>query len=621
MYISANNLIFPPRQSSSELTPWPAEMSGGTDSFLDLEKHRLRLEDSVKQLQKALQHWQTWDAEYEALKEEVEAVSETGHAAELLRIHDEFEGELLNQKEISEIFGPNGSKTRDQIINLLERRIDYVSKNVESLQKQLETAENKYAAASVLSHPDAADENGQPITDIIEQLDEDDNVVSYRLHKPSDTLPQVREALEKAGVKDLPESETEALQQISKLQTTRGDMEIEDGATKSTPQHDVPISKPTSEPKKIVSFSEDTKVSEEPQPDITRRAKRVEHIMQTAKEQEKMSVQEPVIPEDEDEDDATLRQDMLKYGMGEIGAVVAELELEEGNSEDDDSGFEYGDDDFDDFDEDEDDEEDQYGRYKGQVITDKYRQRMLELEKKLGIKSRSSQAMEKQEEEQDSNSDTEGIGRIVISHASAAPSKTSKPAPSKSIIKERGADASEGKKGVRFAQNLDIAPEESTPIAPTRDEPPPKIEPLGDIVERSSSSKPVESKPATKSSRFRKSRGETASADNIPKGPMDIAPQFVDQDRPKAPTGPDGATIVDTLVEREATSAPLPPDELNDAMVHQEVADEHQRLRRKFIQRQGGFLKEDESPIQPLDDVEDGQEPMSRFKAARLSRQ
>jgi unconventional prefoldin RPB5 interactor 1 len=41
------------------------------DSFADLERHRLRLEKHVSELQKALKHWQTWEAEYEGLKEEI----------------------------------------------------------------------------------------------------------------------------------------------------------------------------------------------------------------------------------------------------------------------------------------------------------------------------------------------------------------------------------------------------------------------------------------------------------------------------------------------------------------------------------------------------------------------
>ena len=35
----------------------------------DLEAVRLQLEESVTKLQGLLQHWQTWEAEYESLKE------------------------------------------------------------------------------------------------------------------------------------------------------------------------------------------------------------------------------------------------------------------------------------------------------------------------------------------------------------------------------------------------------------------------------------------------------------------------------------------------------------------------------------------------------------------------
>jgi unconventional prefoldin RPB5 interactor 1 len=65
----------------------------------------------------------------------------------------------------------------------------------------------------------------------------------------------------------------------------------------------------------------------------------------------------------------------------------------------------------------------------------------------------------------------------------------------------------------------------------------------------------------------------------------------------------------------------MDPQDVDDSMLDSEVADEHQRMRRRFIQREGGFLKEDDSPVQQLDETEGGRERMSRFKAARLSRQ
>ncbi|UKZ75507.1 hypothetical protein TrVFT333_003194 [Trichoderma virens FT-333] len=599
-------------------------MSDARDSFLDLEKHRLRLEDNVSKLRKALQHWQTWDAEYEALKEEVEAVTAADQAEELHRIHAEFDGELLNGKEIDDIFGRPSLKTQEQIVNVLERRIDYVSKNIETLQKQIETAENKYAAATVISQPDATDEDGQPILDIVEELDDDDNVVSFRLNRPGESLGSVEALLEKAGVTDDTEPEPEkkdldSSKTMDKGKSLKGkERDLEAVAPPKPPS-------PKPEVKKTVSFSEDTKSAEEPEPEISWRAKRVKEIMGAAKDQEDISMQAAVIPKDESPEDAALRQQMLRYGMSEVGAVVAELELEEGDSEEGSEADEDFDDEYDEYDED--DDEDQYGRYKGSVVTDQYRQRMLQLEKKLGIKSHSSKSQPKVDEDEPSDDDNdEGVGRIVVNRETAAPSssKAPKASPLKSNLKEKQIGDSEAKKGVRFAASLDIAPE-NEPSAPVVSETKKKgvVDPLSDtIVERSSSSKPIkpEAQPAKRASRFKKTRDNTDSASAVPKGPLDIRPKFVDEDRLPVPTGPEGATIADKLVERDSTAAAVAPDEVNDMMSHQEVADEYQRMRRKFIQREGGFLKPDESPIQPIHDEED-QEPISRFKAARLSRQ
>ncbi|KAK5992717.1 hypothetical protein PT974_06132 [Cladobotryum mycophilum] len=593
-------------------------MSNARDSFLDLEKHRLRLEDSISQLQKALQHWQTWDAEYEALKEEVEAVvdSDGDEAEELRRIHDEFEGELLTGKEIDEVFGGKASKTKEQIINVLERRIDYVTKNIENLQKQVETAENKHAAATIVSQPDATDEDGQPITDIVEQLDDDDNVISYRLNKAGDSIPRVQGMLEKAGITELPGSEPRMKEQVTESSAAPEKPRQEVRLLGASSQPTIPSTALEPSVKKTVSFSDDINSEEEPRPEISWRARRVEQIMNTAKEHEDLSKQAPIIPEGEDPEEAALRQQMLQYGMGEIGAVVAELELEEGDS--DDSGFDYIDEGFDeDFDEDNDEDEDEYGR-NGRVVTDKYRQRMLELEQKLGIASHPSQAPQAKTDEE--NSDDERIGRIMVNRGAGASSSTPKAKPSKSNIKDKLKSETEGKKGVRFASDLDIAAEDEAATPASKEKKKDTVDPLSDIVERSGPSKPTQSQPAKKASRFKKARGDTSSETVIPKGPLDMPTHFIDQDRPSAPSGPEGTTIADTLVERDSTSTAVAPDEFDGSIAYREVTDEYQKMRRKFIQRDGGFLKEDESPVQPVVD-EDNEPPISRFKAARLSRQ
>ncbi|KAG3177050.1 hypothetical protein PC129_g25530, partial [Phytophthora cactorum] len=74
--------------------------------------------------------------------------------------------------------------------------------------------------------------------------------------------------------------------------------------------------------------------------------------MKTAKEQENLGDNKPIVPEDEDEDDAEMRRQMLAYSMGEVSAVVAELELDDGETDDDDYEFDYSDEGFEDDDED-----------------------------------------------------------------------------------------------------------------------------------------------------------------------------------------------------------------------------------------------------------------------------
>ncbi|KAM0305452.1 hypothetical protein HYE67_008621 [Fusarium culmorum] len=606
----------------------------------DIEKQQTKLEDDISKLQSALKHWQTWDAEYEMLKEEVLAVCESGEN-ELKTIHAGFEGELLKDRELDEIFGERTHRSGEQILNILDRRIDYVIKNIENLQKQISVAEDKLTELQ----SDFTQDDGLPITEIIEELDDDDNVVSYKLNQPDSALPQIQQALEKAGVKDFenddsssPAESSKGKELVSKAPVPKTSVPKAEPAPvvpklpskENLPQStDVQTTKLAPSASKGVSFAEDTKAQDGPVPQVSRNVKRVEEIMSHAKEQEKITNEQAYIPEDEDEDDAELRRQMLEYS-GEVGAVVAELQLEEGDSDD----YEYEEYSDEGFDEEEDDE-DKYGRYTGRVVTEDYRQRMLELEQKLGIKSRFTERPEDKDaeassDEEDGNKE-EGIGRIVVkatpstttptpTPTSQASSSASKPAPTKSNIKEKQPESANGKKGVRFASSLDIAQENEPTSLPVREAPvvekEPIVEPLSDIVERSTSKTPdtTNTKSTRKPSRFKKAR------DTVPPGPLDVPATFIDQDRPTAPTGPDGTTLADTLVEREPTRVAQPPDEFDDELILQEVADEHHKLRKKFIQREGGFLKEDESPIQPLEEQDGGRERVSRFKAAKLSK-
>jgi unconventional prefoldin RPB5 interactor 1 len=61
------------------------------DSFFDLERHRLRLEENILQLKKALKHWQTYEAEYEGLKEEILAFHGDPQPDDLVRLNTRSE--------------------------------------------------------------------------------------------------------------------------------------------------------------------------------------------------------------------------------------------------------------------------------------------------------------------------------------------------------------------------------------------------------------------------------------------------------------------------------------------------------------------------------------------------
>lgn len=49
---------------------------GMSESVVDHERHRLQLEENISKLQKSLQYWQTWEAEYEGLKEEISGLGD-----------------------------------------------------------------------------------------------------------------------------------------------------------------------------------------------------------------------------------------------------------------------------------------------------------------------------------------------------------------------------------------------------------------------------------------------------------------------------------------------------------------------------------------------------------------
>lgn len=323
-------------------------------------------------------------------------------------------------------------------------------------------------------------------------------------------------------------------------------------------------------------------------------------------------------------EDAELRREMLQYNMAEIGAVVAEINLDE-------DGDFYGYEDSDDYDDDEDEDEDEdgedeYGRATYKVITPDLQREMEELQRR--VKERAEAARNGGAPKEDEDGET---GK---------------------------------KKGVRFATELDIAPVSVPPSAPvhrsisTTESPPSFPVPpsaaneedaiplLLDLLamdevrkaglqpavpEKSETRKPSIFKSARTGATETPAQGRTvptsvlaptvlerlppaATASSIYTNTTPHTPGDDDDDNSRQPM------LSTAVTERtpSATSTANPPDELDPSIHRREVASEFHRMRTKMIQRQGGFVaSEEEGAIVPLN--EDGEKrKVSRFKAARL---
>ena len=96
---------------------------------------------------------------------------------------------------------------------------------------------------------------------------------------------------------------------------------------------------------------------------------------------------------------------------------------------------------------------------------------------------------------------------------------------------------------------------------------------------------------------------------------------------PKPPNNP----VLSSIIERPPTSSvstastntpPTEPSEFDPALLKQEVATEYHKMRNHMIQRQGGFMADNEQDRAevPLTEEEGGKKRVSRFKAARLGK-
>ena len=348
----------------------------------------------------------------------------------------------------------------------------------------------------------------------------------------------------------------------------------------------------------------------------------------------------PIMSADESPEDAALRRQMLAYSMNEVGAVVAEIELDE---EEEDPSDASNTDDEDGANSDAsslEEEEDEHGRTKRRVLNDATLEEMRALEERLNATAI-----------QNVGPHGNGLTAPVMERSSgniihdSSSKDLSYPLSKTSIPKE-----------VRFAEELDL---QDMPVKnrgdgvvnpfskPVKDNIIERVAPVGGLTEPNAAPKTV--------SRFKSTRaGNTTIFSNraghdiltadargeklFPKkcaSPKSTSNQHhltghialtSSQSPRQVPTGPPNRTHAPTVIERPYSaiadsSMAVEPDELDPALLHQQVATEYHRMRNRIVQRQGGFLASDvEKECVPLTEEEGGAPKISRFKAARLAR-
>ncbi|KAI1974420.1 hypothetical protein LOZ51_000586 [Ophidiomyces ophidiicola] len=455
-------------------------------------------------------------------------------------------------------------------------------------------------------------EEGLPIVEIVEELDDEDKVISGCTTTPGKSAEQILKILKDAGVEDDPNTDTRGVAGSAKNGKAQSPEKINQVPVKSTTNANqerktVDQSVKQAAGRQVMGFGTNS-------------------VGESAQAKSGLDGDIPVTEIDESPEDAALRREFLQYSLEEVGAVVAELELDESASE-----FSISDEEYDQYslsdEDDEDEDEDEYGRTTRRVISDDYHQQMRQLEERLNAKM------------------LHNIGPDPGALPLDLQQKLEQPGSSPKAVKVKGAK----KKKVSFADELDIAPDSSSAISTTvAAEKPSKTEIIESsaiqnvILEHKGAPEAVtaESTRQRKASRFKTSRTgkqEVISNPTIPNPrkrahpspntlplfpakPLD--PKPFSQPIKDSENISNSDAVVDKLVEREVDqSCPTSPDpdDFDEALLKREMATTFYTLRNRKIQQEGGFMREDESGIVPLDDEsQEAPKRISRFKSARV---
>lgn len=580
-----------------------------TDLVEKIETQRAELEANIAKLRKSLHHWTALELDYEGLKDEFQTLRDGASKHDCMKAAHDFAPQKVGEKELIELIEPSRGKVRSptQIVDLLSKRVDYVLRNTESLKKQISDLEKRRNAILLAAHPEHEAEAALPLAEITEELDEDGNILSSKVQQQGDTAKKVLEVLQKTKVQPVDNSSPQ--KRPSELDHNR----IEELDSSEDDEGEPTDGQGT-------SHSEATEVYPRNSND--------------------------------NEEEAQMRQEMINYGLGEVGNIVAELELADAQNEalddeellidDVDVDDDEDEDEYDDSDELMDDEfEDESGRMKTSIHTDKYRNQMEQLQKQLGLNMENigpspeaipdpninGQINYMRDSEFDEQMDhlppefRKRFGRLSAAQAARAAAiareEASKTANQDVDIKDRKSTKSAKRKQVAFAPTVNIAPSSSMNQPTT----------MSDIITEHAASDITPSKSAlsTKVSRFKAARSIQ------PQTPLYPPPMATYPSKQNDSSAPTGKTIVQDLIERpgisSAKDAPPPDaDDFDEELQRRQIALEHHQLRNKIIHEQGGYVKGGEAEnwgdayaAPKIEDPKTG-EPVkiSRFKAARL---
>ncbi|KAL9059839.1 MAG: hypothetical protein Q9162_000909 [Coniocarpon cinnabarinum] len=459
------------------------------ESTLDrVESFRLQLEDNIQKLQNSLRQWRTWEAEYDALRDEVSTLPSDASESDIRQLAEDFGGEVVTRGDIEELIGTQQSlnRSREQVADLISRRLDWVQQNCRSAAKRLEKAQSD--SEDLAGNESNNAEDNVPQAEIFEQLDENDNVIDGRLAKPGEQADKILDLLQKAGALEAEHPPTAEAQSSSVHSPANSDAAAKALETSSVASHE-PIEKPVSpqqsqskspEPptdspkiKKSVQFAKDTKCAST---DAGTEPSLSEIVQGSFPPDSKVyaldSTDRPIdfhaphVCVDESPEDARLRREMMQYNMNEVNAIVAEMDLD--NEADYGSGSEIESVDLDlSSDEDtEDSEEGEWGRSLRGGISDEYQNEMKRLEEKLHAQG------------------LWNVGPSVrTTGADNLPGDTNQQAAS-----DWNSTTSQNKtksKAVRFAADLDIAPTKETQAKAETEFAEPSVDPVSSaVVER-----------------------------------------------------------------------------------------------------------------------------------------